>query len=254
MMDRMILLLACFNNSPTPPATPPTPPSVPWPEPSVDGVAGWVGFSVSTEQNTFEEAPMLTDLAAYALPDGGAWRTVAGGTPLLAIHPGGQTPLTFTGIAQRPLGCDGMQQPLAQFTGGTMRPGPVWLLPPGSTDARALPVKAAEPTPDRRAWTVDGVELALVKTDSNTAELRLGEAVLKTINTAEAMDGAEVEPIDLTRWTVYADEVVAAWVLPEVGRVAMTRAPSFEGAHYDLILLDKKALIEDAASVYLCAF
>lgn len=254
MLRSMLLLLACFSSAPAPPAAPPAPPPIPWPDPHAEGLPGWLGFSVSTDRTAFAEAPILTDIVAYTFPDGGAWQDVPAGTGVLAIHPGGQAALTFTGIAERPLGCDGMQQPLAQLTGTSMRPGPVWLLPPGSTDARALPVKAAEPTKERRAWRIDGVELSLVKTAAHTADLRLGDAVLRTIDTAEVMDGAAVEEIDLTGWTVYAEEVVGAWVFPQIGRVALTRWPSFEGAHYDLVLLDRGEMVREVASVYLCAF
>ncbi len=266
MVHGMLLLISCFSNSSAPPDPAPPDPTpapatesvaptpLPWPRPSVDGVPGWVGFAVSTERASFEEIPVLTDISAYTLPQGLAWRDFPAGAGVLAVHPGGQTALRFGGIAEQPLGCDGMRQEVAQLTGGSMRPGPVWLLPPQSTDARALSFSADPPAADRRSWRIDGVELSLVKTAAYTAELRLGGTVLKTIDTSEVMDGAEAEVIDLTTWTLYADEVLAAWLLPEVGRAALTRWPSLEGAHYDLILLDQGVLRGDAASVYLCAF
>ena len=207
---------------------------------------------MSTEANRFEEAPVLTDAAAYTFPTEGRWTETAGGAGLLAIHPGGQTALTFTEVAQRPLGCDGLKQDLALLTGKGMRPGPVWLLPAQSTDARSLPFSTTA-TAEEKVWGIDGVELSLVKTDIYTAELRVAETVLKTIDTSKVMDGFEVTPIDLTEFTIFADEVVGAWMLPDVGRVAVTRWPSFEGAHYDLILLDR-AEHRAAESLYLCAF
>ena len=231
---------------------PPVPTPATWPAPAVAGIPGWLGLRAGQADSATWTS--ISGSAELVVP-GEAWAEVPPGTKVEAVGVDGTRTVTFRGVETARFGCDGgFPLEVAAFDGAP--PGElVWLLPPGQgawTATAASPVDTAS----ARTWGSGEAALGWKKTGEMTAELWAGSppVVLDKVDlAADAMDGWEPEPVDLSQ-AFLMPQVLGTWSGPDGVSFALAPWSSFEGEHFSLVRLGKEPALHEVGSLYRCAF
>jgi hypothetical protein len=244
-----------------PASTPPTEqPNPALPASGLEGVPGWLGFTV---QPAGEHARAWTPShpnASAVIIDADAWsETVEEGTKFRLVSREGNLPLTLSEVSQVPYGCDGNERTMAAFrTPRDLAEQLVWILPDGNETAAVVPVTAGETSKRKRSFTVGSLAIALQLDGKKKGhlEVRQGDAVVLTEPFEKhEMQGADDGPLDLARdFEIGVPYPEAAFRIDPSLTIVVLRRMGYEGVSFDVLALRDKLESAGTVGVYLCAF
>lgn len=231
---------------------------------------GWIGFATTRPGASakFGWSPVHREAGAvvFSWPFRSDWAGVAPGTVYRGITAHGTVGLRYLGTSDEPYGCDQNTQTMTAFGAGRRLPeGPVWVLPPDATVKPVpVPVVAARPGKNARAWTVGAMAIALRKTGELTALLRVterGHTVFEETVEKHFMAGADRSPVDLSgEREIGMPFPRAAFVLSAGGpRLVVFQQPGYEGHSFRSLFVEngQASFLEGerhSPHLYYCAF